>query len=273
MKKIIVAIDFSKGSIHALEYAVLISERMDAEICMVWVDNHNDMDSQIQNNIHGMRKESRNSMLELIGKFQEKHPKTKFSYKLRKGKVAREVAFVAKQIEADMIVAGTHGGSGYEEFWIGSNANRIIMMAPCPVLTVNNNFDISIGINTIVVPIDNTSETRKKVPSAIRFAKIFNAEILILGIYETHLESLHKRVDNYLTKVEEDLLKAEISYKIEKLQSNNPTTTTINVVDEIHADMIVIMTEQDNSTLNKLLGDYATQMVNHSPIPVLSVHK
>jgi len=31
------------------------------------------------------------------------------------------------------------------------------------------------------------------------------------------------------------------------------------------------MTEQESATSNLLLGNYAQQMVNHSPIPVLSI--
>ena len=272
MKNIIVAIDFSKGSIHALDYAVSISGKIGAAICMVWVDNHNDMDSMVQENIHELRKESKDSMDELVKKYSKQYPKIKFTYKLRKGKVAQELAHTARIIDADLIMSGTHGGSGFEEYWIGSNANRIVMLAPCPVITVHNTFDISIGINSIVLPIDNSADTRKKVPAAIKFAGYFDAEILILGLYSTHLQSMHNRVDHYVEKVEEDLRKENISFKTEKLQTNNPTTTTINMVDEIHADLIVIMTEQDASAQNRLLGEYAVQMVNHSPVPVLSIH-
>ena len=41
---------------------------------------------------------------------------------------------------------------------------------------------------------------------------------------------------------------------------------------KINADIITIMTEQELTTANLFLGAYAQQMVNHSPIPVLSVH-
>jgi nucleotide-binding universal stress UspA family protein len=39
----------------------------------------------------------------------------------------------------------------------------------------------------------------------------------------------------------------------------------------VDADLIAIMTEQETTTANIFLGPYAQQMVNHSPIPVLSM--
>ena len=44
MKEIIVAIDFSKCSLHALDYAIMIANQMHANIKMVWVDNQSSVD-------------------------------------------------------------------------------------------------------------------------------------------------------------------------------------------------------------------------------------
>ena len=62
-----------------------------------------------------------------------------FNYKIRKGKVHVEIANQAKYSDAMLVIAGTHGVTGFEEFWIGSNAYRIVTYAPCPVITVRTN--------------------------------------------------------------------------------------------------------------------------------------
>ncbi len=272
MKKIVTAIDFSKGSIHALEYSLHIANHTQSDLILVWVDNHSETEPVYQHYSNEFRKEAKHSFEDLVKEYQKKLKHGKVSCKLRKGKVAQEVASVAKGENADLIIAGTHGGSGYEEFWIGSNANRIVIMAPCPVITVNHLFDNKVGIHNIVLPIDSTTDTRKKVPAAIKIAKIFQAEIHILGVYTTTLNSFHKRVDSAVEKVKESLKNNEIPYKSSIIQSQNVTTATINYVDENLADMVVIMTEQDSSTQSRLLGQYAQQMVNLSPVPVLSIH-
>lgn len=55
---------------------------------------------------------------------------------LLEGNPAREIVRAAKSKHCDMIVMGTHGRTGFAKFLIGSVAQRVIAMAPCPVLTV-----------------------------------------------------------------------------------------------------------------------------------------
>ncbi|MBI9033141.1 MAG: universal stress protein [Bacteroidales bacterium] len=272
MSTIVTAIDFSKGSIHALDYTLQIANRTKSNIILVWVDNHSVTDPVLQPYSTEFKNEAKQNFEEILPVYQKKLKSGNITYKLRKGKVAQEVAAVAKSANAQMIISGTHGGSGYEEFWIGSNANRIVIMAPCPVITVNHLFDNKIGIHNIVLPIDSTIDTRKKVPEAIKMASIFNAEIHILGVYSTTLNTLHKRVDAAVEKVKEDLIRNEIPFRSKIIDAQNITTATINYVDETNADMIIMMTEQESSSQNRLLGQYAQQMVNLSPVPVLSIH-
>ena len=47
-----------------------------------------------------------------------------------------EIARIAKARGADLIVMGTHGRTGIRKLLLGSVAERVIGMAPCPVLTV-----------------------------------------------------------------------------------------------------------------------------------------
>jgi nucleotide-binding universal stress UspA family protein len=46
----------------------------------------------------------------------------------------------------------------------------------------------------------------------------------------------------------------------------------IDYAKSIDADLISIMTEQDNNLSTGIIGPNAQQIVNHSPIPVLSFH-
>lgn len=47
-----------------------------------------------------------------------------------------EITQIAADEKADMIVIGTHGRSGLGRLLLGSVAERVVRMAPCPVLTV-----------------------------------------------------------------------------------------------------------------------------------------
>jgi len=55
---------------------------------------------------------------------------------VRMGHVAQTIVDYAADVQADLIVMGTHGRTGVAHFIIGSVAERVVRVAPCPVLTV-----------------------------------------------------------------------------------------------------------------------------------------
>ncbi|MDB4303174.1 universal stress protein [Desulfosarcina sp.] len=272
MKQIIVAIDFSKCSVHALEYAIKLANRINANILLVWVDNTRSDESVYASPLDTTRKEINENFAEIIEEYSPMLEKGEISFKIRKGKVHTELANQAKYSDAMLVVTGTHGVTGFEEFWIGSNAYRIVTYSPCPVITVRSNYEISDDIGKIILPIDSTLETRQKIPFAAKWAKIFNAEIHVLSLYSTSIKAVKNRVDNYSKQVVKFLEQENVTYKLAALDAENITKSTINYANEVGGDIIAIMTEQETTTANLFLGAYAQQMVNHSPIPVLSIH-
>lgn len=265
-----VAIDFSKTSLAALEYGLHFANKAGADLQMVWVDNTTSDEVSFE----GFSSEERNEKMillkELQEKFKKKLKKGKLDYKVRKGKVYIEVAQQAKSQGVDLIIAGTHGISGFEEFWIGSNAYRIVTHAPCPVITLRHDVKVK-DVDKIVIPIDSSQETRQKIPVASQIAQLFKTEVHILSLYSTNIKAVQRRVDNYARQVINYLEERKIAHKLVSMTSENITRSTIDYAESVSADMIAIMTEQETTTANIFLGPYAQQMVNHSPIPVLSL--
>ena len=58
------------------------------------------------------------------------------SFNLRPGDPASEIVKVAREEEADLIVMGTRGRTGLAHLLPGSVAERVLRLAPCPVVTV-----------------------------------------------------------------------------------------------------------------------------------------
>lgn len=272
MKRIVVAVDFSSGSIHALKYAINIANLVKCDILMVWVDKTANPESIYSTAADNYRGEVIKRFNDLVEKFQPTLTGGTLAYKLRKGKIYNEIVSYAKTKKADLIVTGSHGVSGFEEYWIGSNANRIVAHADCPVITVRNGFQIKDKDYKIVVPVDNSNHTLIKIPFTAKMAKIFDADVYIAVIYTTNLKTMHQRIENYVDKATKFLEKEKIRYKIEHFQTQNTTKTTIDFAKSVDADLIAIMTEQDDRKEIGLLGPNAQQIVNHSPIPVLSMH-
>ena len=55
---------------------------------------------------------------------------------VREGTTAAEILDQASDMNADLLVMGTHGRSGFERLLLGSVAEKVLRKASCPVLTV-----------------------------------------------------------------------------------------------------------------------------------------
>lgn len=271
-KTILVGIDFSDCSINALKHAITIADKAAADIVMIWVnrpENGKEIYKIDQENIVG----------EVIARFKklvDTHkyllPKNSVSFLVKAGKVYQEIVNTAEELDAFLIVIGTHGSSGFEEFWIGSNAFRIVAATERPVITIRDSIDVSQPLSNIVMPIDSTMETRQKVPITALIAKYFNAKIHILMMHTSSIEEVRQRVIDYVQQVERYLFENQIEFETKVIETHQITDATIEYALQIKANLICIMDEQEKMPSNLWLGTFAQQMVNHSPIPVLSIH-
>ena len=271
MKNILVAIDFSKNAEHSLEYALLFAGKMDAGIHLIWVDN-TVSDETVIDTIEGdLRREKKSYMKSLIEKYQPRMGGRKIKVIFRKGRVYQEITKAASSIDADMIFTGTHGVSGYEQYWIGSNAYRIVTQAPCPVVTVRADYKIGEGIGDILLPIDSSLETRQKLPYTCNLAKMFDSKIHVLIIYNTPLKVIRKRIDKIAAEAEVCLKEKKVKYVYAKLEADNVAASILKYAEQNNIDLLTIMTDQGTTTANKFLGPYAQQLINNSLIPVMSL--
>lgn len=272
MKNILAAVDFSDCSINALEHAISIAVKGPFAVHMVWVNNPSITKTTIYSDASSeLIDEVKNQFDKLILKYQAEFPGLIIDYVIREGKVYREMIDEAKELESLALVIGTHGASGFEQFWIGSNANKLISISDIPVITVREGVNVSRTLSRIVLPIDSTLETRQKVPFTVMLAKLFDAEIHILALYRTQVQNVRLRIDEYVDQVVAYMVDEEVKYVTKGIDADNITLATIEYGKSVDANLISIMTEQETSPYNLLIGPYAQQMVNGSPFPVLSI--
>lgn len=269
MKRIIVPIDFSHESLKGLELAIIYANKFNSDLQMVFVQHRK------SGKFHIELENEYNSALEefetLIRKYKKKlHQDCDFSYIVKTGKVHEEVAHQAEAFDDSMIICSTNGESGLSDFIIGSNAYRIVQETDRPVITVTSDKYIS-DIKKIVLPIDISKETREKVPIVARIAKAFDSEVHIIKVTGSTNEGIHNKLKMYSSQVKKFFDEQGIKYQSSLLVGDNISESTIEYAKTIDADLIAIMTEQTTTISNFLLGSYAYQMLNTSPIPVLSI--
>jgi len=273
MANIIAAIDFSDCSINALEHAVSIASRGALDVHMIWVNNPSVTKATIYSDSSSeLIDEIRKQFEKLVEKYSPHLEDSTLDFVIREGKIYREIIDEAKEMESLCIVMGTHGKSGFEQFWIGSNANKLISVSPCPVITLRAGVAAKDEMRVILLPVDSTLDTRQKVPFTAYLAQLFESEVYVLSIYASKYKSIQRRVDVYTDQVCNYLEEEGIKFHRDVLVCDNLTTGTIEYAKRIRANLISIMTEQETSPFNLLVGPYAQQMVNNSPYPVLSIN-
>ena len=139
MKRILVPIDFSEDSVFALDLAVQTANLLQANLRLMHVRTGRRYHPPFaQNNPDLLLTDVDSSFMEyLINRAKEKYTVKNGSldFKIREGNVVREISNQAHYDDSSLIVVGTHGISGFEDRWVGSNAYRLVANAPCPVLT------------------------------------------------------------------------------------------------------------------------------------------
>jgi nucleotide-binding universal stress UspA family protein len=165
---------------------------------------------------------------------------------------------------------GTHGTSGMVEFFAGSNTYKVVTESSCPVISVRSPAK-NTGYKTIVLPIDDSAHSRQKINHAIVLAKHSHASIHLLGLADSDDEGELKKFEGKLDQIQEYISKCGISFSRKTLNGGNQAKITYDYAKSVDADLIVIMTDQDENITGRLLGTYAQQIVNHSKIPVMSI--
>jgi nucleotide-binding universal stress UspA family protein len=268
MKTIIVPMDFSDESLNGLNLALMLANKTGANIQLVHVIGKNSGDHYEQ-----MEKENqlaKSKFEEILQNYKEKISLNyTLSYTIKEGKIFKEIADLADKYEDTLTVLSTHGTSGFEELFIGGNAYKITSHSRNPVITVRRS-KLSSNIDRIVLPLDITFQTREKVPYTVELAKVFGSKIHLLTIRLSNLKSIEKKLHQYAGQMASYLDTHQIPYRVEHLHGSNLTDLTLDYSRSVDADLISIMTEQEKSASNLLLGNYAHQFINKAFIPILS---
>ena len=268
MKPIIVGTDFSEGSYMALELAIDVANRFQSDIILIWARREkllfNDEQLSVMTNL------AEDKLQSLCDKYQPALKYGKLRWQITNGKVAPALSTTATRELASMIIIGTNGASGFETYWMGSQAVRIVQDSPCPVLTVRQGYDFHKQLERIVVPIRINANSRQKVPPAASMAKIFDSEVRILGLLD--MKEDESALRTYVQQSVDYLEKEGIRYQTEIRPYSNYCDTVLNFANEIKADLITINTEQDRVISQIFLGTNAQQIVHRSQIPVLCIH-
>ncbi len=277
IRKILFPTDFSDCSLHALEYAVFLAKKNKADIHLLYVNEpayllapmggpYPDMD--MENLSDNLKKIADERMNEYSAKYITTDISVSKSVVI--GRPYSQIIEVAQAAAADIIVMGTHGRSGLN-IMLGSNAERVVRQAPCPVMTVRQQRDFN-GFQRVLVPIDFSKLCKCVMPEIVKFIRMFGSELLILYVALENMNESDELIKNHFEKF---LSETDISGVIYKVLIERAAITESDgiIASSIKngVDLIAMGTHGRTGLKRFMTGSVTEDVVNTSAIPVMSL--
>lgn len=172
-----------------------------------------------------------------------------------------------KKYNIDAIVMGSHGMSGIQEFFIGSNTEKVVRHSEIPVFVIKKELNI-FNIRNFVFATDLQEESLEAIQEAIKFAQSEEASLHMLYVNTPN----RFKTTQEITSICKGFLK-KIGQKSQKLTIYNDVSVErgiLNFAESIKADLIGIGTHGRKGLAHFLNGSISEDLVNHAQRPVVT---
>lgn len=272
-KRIFVPTDFSKPSEAALQYAVFIANRTNSSIHLVHFADRDLLKEKVESGADYRKK---------IGKLEKKleDMKTRSGAAFRistklvisDGHIADLIRAYGHEIHAEMACMGTFGSdSRPSRFKMGNNTEKLVRGVDFPVFTCRTKIE-PLQFKHLLLPIDLTKYTKEKVERIIRFARNFDSTIHLVAVSEFFEEFISSRssLEEKMEEAAAYIRKNGLKCTTEMIRTDTVSNSVLMYADEIHADLLVVMTHAENRINQLLFGSRINKVISHAEIPVLS---
>ena len=272
--RILIPIGFSDQSMIALGQAFNLAKIKKSEIILLSVIEEPNMIESLflDDRTHELQQKVNDKLVEVGKKYAEKYD-IHVETMVAKGRVYEKIIDVAEMVNADLIVMGTNGTpKGVMKKVIGSNAERVVRLAHCPVITIKGK-DHKNGCENIILPLDLEKQTKEKVTLAIEYARYWNATIRVVSVLLRDKQEIKDQLVRNLNQVEKFISDANLACSAELLEGEKGKGLASTILDyekKFESDLILIMTRQEDIFYNKL-GTAAREIIYQSEIPVMSI--
>jgi nucleotide-binding universal stress UspA family protein len=276
MKRILVPIDFSECSIGALKIAVQIAKKTDAEIILLHLI---DLPSNEVGMFHDgvptgpaalvLMNSARAKFTELFE--QDFLKDVKVDDYVDFNKPFEGISEYAKEKDVDLIVMGSHGVSGIDSFFVGSNTEKVVRTSEIPVLVIKKfveHFDLK-----NVVFASSFKEDNKVFYKLLKFIKLYNPKLYFLRVNTvTNFLATHESfdlMDRFIDKHKSEL--NELAYEKKVYDDYSVQEGIFHFSDLVNADLIALGTHGRQGIMHFLQDSIAEDVVNKAQRNILTV--
>jgi len=277
-KKLLIALDGSEASYHALLQGIKFAKDTGAEVCAISViPPHRELMSAFS--IFGHIKDLiTKPFVKALEEAKDIAEEENIAIKtfLEEGLPCEKIVEVAAKEECDLIIAGRRGTTSFDKILIGSTTAKLLNISPVDMLIVPRNTRIS--FKRILAATDLSEHGNGAVKKAARLAKNYGGEISIISVIQLPpeliigemeiLEMLRKEVEKGLTALKEEVEKLGLSPRL-YIEKGDPHVIIVDTIK--HGDYTLLAIGADKETGKKIIGSIAQKIIANSPIPILAV--
>jgi nucleotide-binding universal stress UspA family protein len=305
IQRILCPIDFSDYSRHALDHAVALARRYESAITVLHVFSTVPAAAYAPG-MPGwepivLTPADREQLLVEMTRFTEAEsaPGVSMDVSIREGDTTSEILNQAAELNAALLVMGTHGRSGFERLLLGSVTEKVLRKASCPVLTVPRRHPDAVPatpvlFKQILCPVDFSDCSMQALNYAMSLAQEADAHLTVLHVMAHELAVTEdpymamtindpQRVADFRRR-REDAARQRLNDAVPEtvaaychvetmVASGKPSREILRIAAEQQADLIVVGVHGRGVADLMFFGSTTNHVVREATCPVLTVRR
>lgn len=280
---VLFATDFSPATDAAFSYATALADRYGSKLYVAHVINLDSFDllesESVRVSIQQARDEAERKITQLLAPLGL--PGDRYQVMITEGAISEALVDIIQRHHIDLAVLGTHGRRAFKKLLLGSVAEEVFRMAPCPVLTVGPKITpLSAGreLRHILYPVEFAPDQSKAASYVVSLAERYGADLTVMTIEEDVPAS--KKPEKSFSEPIEHWIRDHVpedSGLRDRVRLQTGTGPAAQAILELAAkagvDLIVMPVRQLDPVIAAHLpkSDTAHELVSRAPCPVLTI--
>lgn len=275
--KLLVPTDFSKNAQKAVDYAVTIADKTNAEIVLLHAYQIIDTTSQTRKLLfeeynYSIAKKLNDELKIQRNRIAKINPEIKVTAELSDN--AAKKSIIEEGATTDLIVMGTQGATGFKRIFMGSVTASVIGNATIPVLAIPRSYQWEQPKN-ILLATNRFEQDPEILRPLFKLIEVFDAALHIIVFSDTdtaneaELQQQAKNLELYLKDLEK--LRKETKVTGTHLKGGEFEDTLQQYVDEASIDMLAMITYRRNFLENIFHRSATKRMAYRTRIPLLAI--
>jgi nucleotide-binding universal stress UspA family protein len=282
-KRVLVPFDDSELSQDALDFGITLARRLRADVTAFTALGDRPTDGAVPT-AHE-KEEMAQRVVDVA--LDDRRAKTSVGLDavVRWGDPARAIEAFADEVDAGLVVMGTHGRKGLARTFVGSVAESVLRASARPVITLRENAAITEVPKHLLVATDFGDAAVRALTYAVELAALLGARVTVVTVFEVPLPILAAETSLVNAEVFDQVLVASgnaLGRAVKSLEGRGVEIASLlregdahrvvrDLCGEIGADLVVLGTHGRQGISRAILGSVAESILRDAPVPVLTL--